>query len=80
MTDRAPWIWRKAEGGFTSPSDDVAGHRLFHACDVNDNLACALGAGLAGTCEEPNEGSELCSDCQAFVIDHPEGRDQRVYT
>ncbi len=39
-----PWEWRKASGGWGYDG-------LFHACDVNHNLACSPGSGLQASCE-----------------------------
>ena len=81
----APWVWRKASGGFVADSEvrdlPLGGlHRRFHACDVNANLACHPRLVLAGTCEEPNEGSDLCPDCIEVVREQPGGRELRVYS
>ena len=64
-----PWDWRKASAGVVPK-----GWRIFHAYDVNDNAACEPSYGLAASCEEPNEGSELCPDCIDVVRAEPGGR------
>jgi len=74
---RAPWEWRKANGGFCDPG--TLGGRIFHACDVNSNFACYVHGGIMRSCEQPNEGSTLCPDCIEFVKANPAGRDLVVY-
>jgi len=84
-----PWEWRKAYGGFTAKSDRwvldpsmPSGGRMirkFHACDVNANLACEPSCGLAGSVEDPNEGSDFCPDCIEVVKQLPAGRPERTY-
>lgn len=68
----APWSWRKASGGCIPGN-----RRIFHAYDVNDNAACNDAYGLVASCEEPNEGSELCSDCVEVCKAKPAGREPR---
>lgn len=72
--DRAPWEWRKASGGWLNPTDRP--ERVFHACDVNGNLACDRGSGIGATVEEPTEGSTLCPACIPVVAELPAGRDK----
>lgn len=73
------WEWRKASGGWWFPSVETPSTRKFHAYDVNDNAACSPGAGLVASCEEPNEGSDLCPECIDVVKAEPWGRERVVY-
>lgn len=73
-----PWEWRKAYAGVLLHNDQPGGRRLFHAYDVNDNAACSPSCGLVASCEEPNEGSELCPDCTIIVGEQPAGRPERI--
>lgn len=84
----APWSWRKASGGIwlgddrwvADPTNRLGKRveRVFHAYDVNDNAACEPMCGLVASCEEPNEGSLLCSQCIPVVQENPAGRSARV--
>lgn len=68
------WEWRKghpATAWLLKPS------AAFHAYDVNDNAACDSSMGLGVSVEKPNEGSELCPACVAFVKANPAGREAR---
>jgi hypothetical protein len=64
------WTWRKAAGGILLDTDTPT-HRRFHACDSRGHAACSPYAGLAQTCEPPNEGSDLCSACVDVVKTNP---------
>lgn len=74
---RAPWEWRKAAGGWWADTDPRP-ERFFHAYDVNGNAACAPWMGLGISCEEPNEGSQLCPKCLVVATTNPSGRDKKV--
>lgn len=75
MTQRQPWEWRKASGGWWMHRVETPEHRVFHAYDIDDHSACEPSAGLAKSCEEPNEGSELCPECIEAVKAQPFGRE-----
>lgn len=63
-------MWRKADGGWWIDGDAP----IFHAYDINDNAACSPNYGLMATCEQPNEGSELCASCIDVCRMAPSGR------
>lgn len=73
------WEWRKALGGWWFSSVETPSTRKFHAYDVNHNAACSPDVGLVASCEEPNEGSDLCPECIDVVKAEPRGRERVVY-
>lgn len=76
-TRQRPWSWRL---GYNHGLFDVPrGVPTFHAYDVNDSAACDAGFGLAGTIEQPNEGSHFCPRCILATAELPEGRAKWVY-